>query len=327
MHDRRFTSPSLPFVGTSLFISPEFAGHDTGSHPENPGRFTAIQQALESSRLLGGRSLSAFEPARDEQIVRIHSERHLQRLEAIVRQGGGWIDQDTMVDVDSLAVARLAAGAGIAAVEHVLSAAEGKRHAFTLGRPPGHHARPDRAMGFCLLNSIAISAAHALDTGLDRVAIIDWDVHHGNGTQESFYGRSDLFFCSMHQWPLYPGTGANNERGTGAGTNWTLNLPLPAGSGDLDYLDIFERVVAPAVRKARPQLILVSAGFDAHAHDPIGGMSVTTEGFRSLTHRVCALADELCEGRLVFILEGGYDPTALATSILATIEELDRSSH
>ena len=325
MDDKRSSIPATPTFATSLFMSPAFAGHDTGSHPENPGRFAAIRGALESSGLLVGRQLPKVEPARDEQITRVHSERHLQGLEAIVMQGGGWIDQDTVVDVHSLEIARFAAGAGIAAVDHVLAANEGQRHAFALGRPPGHHATPDRAMGFCLLNSIAISAAHALDSGLERVAIIDWDVHHGNGTQEAFYGRNDLFFCSIHQWPLYPGSGASNERGAGTGEGWTLNLPLPAGSDDLDYLEVFDRAVAPAVRAARPQLILVSAGYDAHKDDPLGGMAVTTNGFRVLTQRVSALADESCEGRLVFVLEGGYDLAALTGSILASIAELDQT--
>jgi len=307
-------------------MSPLFLGHDTGTHPENSGRFRAIQQALTASGLLRGRPLPAFNPATDEQITRVHTTAHLKRLEAIATHGGGWIDPDTIVDTDSLAVARMAASAGIAAVDYTLGAEPGHRHAFALGRPPGHHAPPNRAMGFCLLNNVAISAAHALSRGVARVAIIDWDVHHGNGTQDCFYESSDVFFCSLHQWPLYPGTGASEERGTGPGENWTLNIPLPPGSDDLVYLDAFDRIVSPAVRMARPELILVSAGYDAHVDDPLGAMEISTEGFRTLAQRVCALADELCDGHLVLILEGGYNPAALADAVLVTIGELDRPS-
>lgn len=317
------TAPGHDFP-TSLFMSPAFAGHDTGDHPENSGRYLAIQNALTTSGLLRGRPLPAFAPASDADILRVHDPRLLRMLESLTAQGGGWIDHDTVAAADSLHVARLAAVAGVAAVDSVLAPGATHRRAFVLGRPPGHHATPTRAMGFCLLNTIAISAAHALDRGLSRVAIIDWDVHHGNGTQDCFYDRNDVFFCSLHQWPLYPGTGAREERGIGAGEGWTLNLPLPAGSDDGIYLDVFERDVAPAVRAAHPDLILVSAGFDAHIDDPLANMKVTTEGFRLLARRAAVLADELCDGRLVIVLEGGYNPAALASSVVAVVGELDQ---
>ncbi|MGI8484674.1 MAG: histone deacetylase family protein [Thermomicrobiales bacterium] len=317
---------STPAFATPLFMSPLFLQHNTGMHPENPGRYLAIQQALAPSGLLRGRPLPPFTPATDEQITRIHSSAHLRRLEEITAHGGGWINHDTMVDTDSLEVARLAAGAGIAAVDYALDGKPGHRHAFALGRPPGHHATPDRAMGFCLLNNVAIAAAHSLHRGVARIAIIDWDVHHGNGTQDCFYGSNNVLFCSLHQWPLYPGTGASEETGLGEGKNWTRNIPLPPGSDDLVYLDAFDRIVASAVRAAQPELIIVSAGYDAHIDDPLGGMEITTEGFRMLTQRVCVLADELCDGRLALILEGGYHPAALAASVLASIGELDRPS-
>ena len=317
------TAPGHDFP-TPLFMSPAFAGHDTGDHPENPGRYLAIQNALNTSGLLRGRPLPVFAPASDADILRVHEPGLLRTLESLAGQGGAWIDHDTMIAPDSLGVARLAAGAGIAAVDAVLAPDAPHRRAFALGRPPGHHATPTRAMGFCLLNTIAISAAHALDRGLSRVAIIDWDVHHGNGTQDCFYDRNDVFFCSLHQWPLYPGTGAREERGIGAGEGWTLNLPLPPGSDDGVYLDVFGREVAPAVRAARPELILVSAGFDAHQDDPLANMNVTTEGFRQLARRVAALADELCDGRLVVVLEGGYSRAALASSVVAVVGELDQ---
>ncbi|MDQ3696346.1 MAG: histone deacetylase, partial [Chloroflexota bacterium] len=190
-------------------------------------------------------------------------------------------------------------------------------------RPPGHHATPGRGMGFCLLNSIAVAAAHAIARGLDRVLILDWDVHHGNGTQEAFYETERVFFCSLHQSPLYPGTGAENERGSGAGAGFTLNIPLRPGLGDEEYETAFAETVIPAARAFRPELVLVSAGFDAHQDDPLAGMRLTEAGFVRMTRAALAVAAASASGRLVAILEGGYDPSALGRSVAAVLTTLD----
>ena len=194
---------------------------------------------------------------------------------------------------------------------------------FVLARPPGHHATPFRGMGFCLFNTIAVAAAHALARGLDRVLIVDWDVHHGNGTQDAFYETDEVLFCSVHQWPLYPGTGAASERGAGNGAGYTINVPLAAGANDDAYMEVFDQIILPAANAFQPQIVLISAGFDAHANDPLASMLVTERGFASLARRVVGIADDHADGRVVAFLEGGYDPPALAASVVATLAELD----
>jgi acetoin utilization deacetylase AcuC-like enzyme len=224
------------------------------------------------------------------------------------------LDPDTFTSPESYDVALLAAGAACQAVDHVLGSGAGTR-AFALVRPPGHHAERGKAMGFCLFNNVAIAAAHARAQGLDRVAIVDYDVHHGNGTQASFYTDPSVLFVSSHQYPYYPGTGAANETGAGAGKGFTINLPLEAGATDADYELVYERVVLPALRKFKPQLLLVSAGFDAHHRDPLAGMRLTTGQFGRLTALIAGVAEEVCDGRVVALTEGGYDLEALAASL------------
>jgi acetoin utilization deacetylase AcuC-like enzyme len=306
---------------TALFRSCTFRDHDTGGHPENAGRLVAIDAALERLDLLAGRPDIPFSVAPDDALSRVHDLRYIAGIREFATQGGGWLDADTAVGPSSVDVAALAAGAGIAAVDAALDGQA--QHGFVLARPPGHHATPTRGMGFCLFNTVAVAAAHALARGLDRVLIIDWDVHHGNGTQDAFYQTDQVLFCSVHQWPLYPGTGAASERGADRGAGYTINVPLAPGANDDAYMDVFDQVILPVANTFRPQIVLISAGFDAHANDPLGSMLVTEWGFGDLARRVVRVADDHADGRVVAFLEGGYDPPALAASVVAPLAGLD----
>jgi acetoin utilization deacetylase AcuC-like enzyme len=305
----------------ALFRSATFLEHDPGDHPENAGRLAAINDALERQNLLHDRPAIPVTQASDDELERVHDPRYVAGVREFAARGGGWLDADTAVGPNSVDIAALAAGASIAAVDAALDgqAARG----FVLGRPPGHHATPTRGMGFCIFNTVAVAAAHALSRGVDRVLIVDWDVHHGNGTQDAFYASDRVLFCSIHQWPLYPGTGSASERGTGRGVGYTINIPLTAGAGDRVYMDSVDQVILPAAEVFRPQIVLISAGFDAHANDPLGGMRVTAEGFGAIASRVAHIAETHAEGRVVAVLEGGYDPPALAASVVATLAVLD----
>jgi acetoin utilization deacetylase AcuC-like enzyme len=313
-----------PRAGASraaIFRSEVFRAHDTGAHPENAGRLVAIDAALEQLDLLRDRPDVPFTAASDEALARVHDPRYIEGLREFAAQGGGWLDADTAVSPASFDVAALAAGAGIAAVDASLEARA--RRGFVLARPPGHHATPTRGMGFCLFNTAAVATRHALSRGLERVLIVDWDVHHGNGTQEVFYDTDEVLYCSLHQWPHYPGTGSADERGRGRGEGYTINVPLAAGAGDETYLEVFDRLILPAARAYQPQLVLISAGFDAHAGDPLASMRLSTPVFGAFTRRLLEVADRDAEGRLVAVLEGGYDPQALAESVVATLVALD----
>lgn len=306
---------------TIIAWTDRFLGHDTGDHVEHPSRALAIQERLSQSGLLANRPDMYVQSASTLLLERVHDRRYLEALERFSRQGGGWIDSDTYVGPDSVDIAKLAAGAASGVVQQVVSGRA--KRGFALGRPPGHHATRARAMGFCLYNSIAAAAETALEAGLERVAIIDWDVHHGNGTQDIFYERRDVLFVSIHQYPFYPGSGSASERGQGNGEGYTINLPLGARAGDGSYLSLFDEVIAPALRAYEPELLLVSAGFDAHVRDPLGGMRVTDQGFAELAERAVAIAEELCGGRIAAVLEGGYDVDALARSVEAVIRVFD----
>lgn len=305
---------------TAILFSREFLGHDTGNHPERAARMAAIDQALTTTHLLSDRPEVAFTPASDDVILRVHHPRLLSRLEALAASGGGWIDGDTVVREDSVDVARLGAGGAANAIDALLAGHIDR--ALLIARPPGHHATPDRAMGFCLLNTAAIAAEHALAHGVQRVAILDWDVHHGNGTQDAFYGRSDVFYCSLHQSPLFPGTGHTAETGTGEGHGTTLNLPLPPGTAGDTFLHLMRSVAAPAIEAFAPELLIVSAGYDAHIHDPLGSLLLTDSDFDELMRIACDLA---CHSgnRLLVVLEGGYDVQALARCVVGAINVLD----
>ncbi len=303
----------------ALYYHPAYLEHDTGQHPESPDRLRAILAAL-AERDIGQEDLLKPQPADPSLLAEVHDPAYIEALEQMARRGGGNWDLDTYISPGSYNAAILAAGAAVEAVDAVMS---GKRAAFALVRPPGHHALRDSAMGFCLLNNVAVAAQHATRKyGLDRVMIVDWDVHHGNGTQDLFYSRSDVLFFSTHQYPFYPGTGAANETGAGKGEGYTLNVPLRAGVGDAGYAQVFNDVLVPLARRYEPQLILISAGYDAHIADPIGGMALTVAGFAEMARIVRELADELSEGRVAAVLEGGYNVQALAQSVVATIAML-----
>ena len=312
-------TPPMPDERPLLLRDPRFREHrEPGSHPERSARLDAIDRALEP--LSGRTDPIEPRPADLDEIVRAHDRRYVDAMHELSGQEGR-LDADTYLSPRSIEVARLAAGGSIDLAARV--ARGDARRGFALVRPPGHHAESTRAMGFCLFNNVAIAArALAARSGLERIAIVDWDVHHGNGTQHLFEAERDVLFVSLHQFPFYPGTGALHEVGSGPGTGATLNLPLPAGCGDAEYLTTFDAIVTPVLREFRPEMILVSAGFDAHAADPLGGMRVSTRGFVGLAARVRAVADDLCDGRLVLMLEGGYDLEALGESVAATVELL-----
>ncbi len=309
----------MPAVG--YVYDPLYLEHGVEGHPETPSRLRAIMSHLEGSGVLA--QMVAVEP-RDATVAdlrRVHATEVIDRVRRVAKGGDGWLDPDTYVSGRSYDAAVRSAGGVLAAVDAVLDGAVGS--AFCLVRPPGHHAGPGRSMGFCLFNNVAVAAAHAIEgRGLERVAIVDFDVHHGNGTQEAFYADPRVLYVSTHQYPHYPGTGDGSEVGEGAGLGATVNVPLPGGCGDEEYLRVYREVCAPVMRRFGPQLLLVSAGFDAHFSDPLAGMLLSVRGYYGIASTLRELADEACEGRVVYALEGGYDHTALAWSVRACIDTL-----
>ncbi len=298
-----------------------FADHDPGSgHPERPERLAAVQRGILRADLGDDLVVVTAEPAPDATVLDVHESRLVARLDAVDRAGGGAIDQDTTMSAASFAAARLAAGSGLVAADRLL-AGEGDA-AFCVVRPPGHHATPQRSMGFCLLNNVAVTARALTRTG-ERVAIVDIDAHHGNGTQDVFYADPDVLFVSLHQWPLYPGTGALTETGTGPGVGTTINVPLPAGTAGDTYRAAFDRVIAPAVQRFAPTWILVSAGFDAHRADPITDLGLSASDYGDLLGRITGLVPP---GRRIVFLEGGYDLGALEACAFATVRTLGDTS-
>jgi acetoin utilization deacetylase AcuC-like enzyme len=317
----RFTFYVLRYMPTAIITNPRHAAHDEPRHVEQAARLAAIQAALDASGLRGDLLELAPQPANEQQILAVHEPRLLAAVRATAAHERAQLDADTYTTAGSYEAALLAAGAAVQAVEAVVGGRA--TNAFALVRPPGHHATPYRPMGFCLFNNIAIAARHALDMlGLDRVAIVDYDVHHGNGTQDCFYEDGQTLFCSTHAWPLYPGTGAAQEVGAESGYGLTLNLPLPYGSGDEGFGRCYDELILPAVRAFDPQLILVSAGYDSHWDDPLGPLALSVAGYVALTQRLTALAEELCGGRIVLVLEGGYSLPALAACAVAALRVL-----
>ncbi len=305
----------------ALYYShPSSHRHDTGAHPENAGRLVAIEAALDRAGWPGVERREAPAATR-EQILRVHSEAHLAAIESFCGEGGGMIDADTIACPESFDAARHAAGGAAAAAEALLST--DARAAFCGLRPPGHHAVRDQAMGFCLFNNAAVAATHAIEAcGAERVLVLDWDVHHGNGTEAIFAASPEVLYASIHQWPLYPGTGAAEYTGEGPGEGYTVNLPVPAGTGSDEFLALVEHVVVPIARAYEPGLILISAGYDAHRDDPLASCAVATETYGEMTAAIRDVAAELDVGVLV-CLEGGYSPPALAESVVATLAALD----
>jgi len=314
-----------------LVWSERFADHaPPAGHPERVERAAVMHPVVGRWRARGGGVLAPSR-ATPEDLLRIHSAAYLDQLERVAGHAAV-LDADTFMSPASYEAAILAAGAVVTATDHVLSvrplggsAAAGGESAFALVRPPGHHALPDGGMGFCLLNNLAVAAAHALSEGVERVAIVDYDVHHGNGTQWSFYANPRVLFISLHQYPHYPGTGAAGECGVGDGEGFTVNVPLSAGATDGDYELVFDAIVEPVLDAFAPQLLMVDVGFDAHERDPLADMRVTAAGFGQLARRVRRAAARCSDGRLVMTIEGGYDLEALEASLGATIDALVES--
>ncbi len=307
---------------TAILTDLSFDAHSWHGHVEQAARLQAVRRALDASSLHSELRHLVPQPAPTAALEAVHTPQLLRNVRQMASYGGGQFDLDTYVTADSWDAATLAAGAAIGAVEAVVAGRV--RSAFALVRPPGHHATPGRAMGFCLINHVAVAARYAVQRlGLERVAIVDYDVHHGNGTQDIFYGDPQVLFISTHAAPFYPGSGAISEMGDPAtAPGATLNVPLPFGTGDTGYALVFEQVVAPALRRFHPQLMLVSAGYDAHWSDPLGPMLLSVRGYSQLTQQLIALADELCAGRIVFTLEGGYNLGALGACVVATLRLL-----
>ncbi|MBI2123160.1 MAG: histone deacetylase [Armatimonadetes bacterium] len=303
----------------ALITHPDYVNHLTGqAHPERPDRMRAIAARLEESGLADDLVPITPEPVEPDDLERVHRREYIDHVKTLAATGGGLLDPDTMVSSRSEEVARLSAGGAVAAVSAVMNGPH--RAAFAVIRPPGHHALPAHGMGFCLFNNIAIAAASAREQlGLSRICIVDWDVHHGNGTQEIFYRDRSVLFISTHQEHWYPGTGAAAEIGEGEGEGFTVNIPLPAGTGDEGYRLVFEEIILPVVDVLAPQLILVSAGYDAHFADPLGGMVLTAAGFRTLA-RLLVAAAERHNSHLAAVLEGGYSLSHLGHSVVATLE-------
>ncbi|HAK54213.1 MAG: histone deacetylase [Vicinamibacterales bacterium] len=302
----------------TVFASQRFADHVTPpGYPERVGRAEVMQSAAAAFAERGGAVIEP-RPATDAQLQAVHTDAYVASIVATSGRAVS-LDPDTFTSPQSHDVARLAAGAIVQAAEQAMA---GRGRALAMVRPPGHHAESDRAMGFCLFNSVAVAAAHALAQGASKVAVVDYDVHHGNGTQWIFYDDPRVLYVSTHQSPFYPGTGAAADIGRDAGEGRTLNVPLAAGATDADYDVAFTRLIVPALRAFAPDLVLVSAGYDAHERDPLAGMRVTTPGYHAMIRHLRAAADEICDGRLAGVIEGGYDLEALGDCLEVTLDVL-----
>ena len=306
---------------TGYIFHPQYLKHDTQSHPENSGRLRAIQDRIKSSEIYPHLHFPEPRFATGDELKKNHDLDHINHVRNSCQNGTQNLDGDTVICSESWDAAILSAGGGLTAVDKIISGE--LDNAFAAVRPPGHHAEKDHAMGFCLFNNVAIAARYAINKHkLNRVCIFDWDVHHGNGTQHSFYSDPSVFYSSIHQYPFYPGTGDKIETGTGDGLGTTLNFPLDAFSEDSTYLDIIGNKLIPKIQNFKPDLIIISAGFDAHEDDPLGQMKVSSDCYRKMTSMILKLAEEVCDGRLLSMLEGGYNHKALADSVLNHVDAL-----
>jgi acetoin utilization deacetylase AcuC-like enzyme len=307
---------------TAVFYDDLCTYHEMGYlHPESPRRLLAVKEVLDGDGV--GRLVGRLEPrdATEAELAYVHDERYIQRIKATSGGEPVALDPDTSANGFTWGAALRAAGGFLACVDAVHRGECANAYGFV--RPPGHHAERARAMGFCFFNNVAIAAEWLLRrAGLERVSIIDFDVHHGNGTQHAFYRRADVFFASSHRFPFYPGTGASEETGEGEGKGTTLNVPLPAGADDDDHRRALCDIMIPAVERFQPQFLLVSAGYDGHMRDPLGGMRVSTAGYRMMLEAIATLAREACGGKLAVVLEGGYDLVALRECVEASLEAM-----
>jgi acetoin utilization deacetylase AcuC-like enzyme len=308
-------------MSTAYVYDPLYLEHSRAGHVECPERLETAMQVLRERGLLDHLVEVRPTPMPMEHLLAVHHEHYVKLVREIAERGGGNLDPDTYLNHRSFEVALLAAGGLLNLVQAILDGEV--TNGFALVRPPGHHALPGRGMGFCLFNNIAISARYALEhKGLSRILIADFDLHHGNGTQEMFYDTGEVLYFSTHQYPHYPGSGHWSEIGEGDGKGYTVNVPLPAGVGDEGYERVFDEVLYPLAERYSPQLILVSVGYDAHWADPLGMMQLSTTGYAYLASVLKEMAEDLCDGRLAFTLEGGYDLRAVPHSIAATLQTL-----
>ncbi len=306
---------------TGYISDPFYLKHKNEPHPENPGRLNAIQNNIESSKYYNNLTLIQPRKATLEDIIQIHDKGYIKSVEDSCRNGVRNLDADTVISPDSYQAALLSAGAGLEAVDKILEGTVD--NAFCAVRPPGHHAEQNKAMGFCLFNNVGVIARYAQDVkNIQKIFIFDWDVHHGNGTQHSFYKDSSIYYSSIHQYPFYPGTGGVDETGTGDGLGSNLNIPMRAYSCDADHINAIEHKLIPVIQKFNPDLIIISAGFDAHENDPLAQINLSTDCYGKMTQKLMEIANDVCNGRILSMLEGGYDYSALADSVQLHVETL-----